>query len=160
MRLTALPRIVVLGLAGSWLLAQSTASAKEWLRVSVCELLSAPERYLGKDVEVRGQTEGRWFESAPLRDRGCRDAGAVGLAGEPSSGLDDLRRASVAADRVGNALPGVATILRGRFEYRPHGSPRYILVVKRVVSIQKRGVPSAVPPIPSNLGPDRELRLK
>lgn len=157
MRLVALLRIFVLGLAGSLLVAQSTAMADEWPRVTVCELLRAPEQYLGKDVEVAGQTEGGWFESAPLRDSRCRDAGAVELAGEASSGIDELRRASRAADRAGNAFPGVATVLHGRFEYRPVGFPRYILVVKKVVSIQKGRVPSAVPPIPPKEGgADRE----
>jgi hypothetical protein len=150
-------RILALGLSGSLLVAQSTAIANEWPRVTVCELLRAPEQYVGKNVEVAGQTEGHWFESAPLRDKRCRDAGAVELAGEASSGLDELRRASAAADRAGNALPGVATVLRGRFEHRPDGLPRYILVVLKVVSIQNDGVPTAVPPIPPKRGPDRKL---
>jgi hypothetical protein len=59
-------RILALCVAGSFLVAQSTAVANEWPSVTVCELLSAPEQYLGKNVEVAGQTEGHWFESAPL----------------------------------------------------------------------------------------------
>jgi len=147
------PLISALGLAGLLLVAHGTATANEWLRVTVCELLRAPEQYLGKGVEVAGQTEGRWFESAPLRDRSCPDVGAVELAGEASSGLDELRRASVAADRSGNALPGVATVLRGRFEHRPE-FPHYLLMVMEVVSIRS-GVPSAVPPIPPPKGGSR-----
>jgi hypothetical protein len=142
------PVFLVLGVAASLLVGPTIVTADESVRVSVCEVLRAPERYLGKEVEVTGQTEGHWFEGALLRDRSCPDAGAVGLAGETSSGIDELRRASAAADRAGNTLPGVATVLRGRFEQRADGFPRYILVVTKVVSIKKGGVPSAVPPIP------------
>jgi hypothetical protein len=44
--------MLALGLAGSPLVAQNTAIPNDWLRVTVCELLRAPEQYLGKDVEV------------------------------------------------------------------------------------------------------------
>lgn len=65
MRIVVLHRILALCLAGSALVIQNTAIANDWLRVTVCDLLRAPEQFLGKDVEVAGQTEGHWFESAP-----------------------------------------------------------------------------------------------
>jgi hypothetical protein len=156
MKIAVLLWLLALGLAGSPLVAQNTAIPNDWLRVTVCELLRAPEQYLGKDVEVAGQTEGHWFESAPFSDRRCRYAGGIELAGEASSGIDVLGRASAAADRAGNTLPGVAAVLRGRFEYRPE-FPHYFLMVMKVVSIQKGGVPSSIPPIPPRQGPSREL---
>lgn len=121
------------------------AHASTWEKVSVCELLRAPAQYVGHTVEVVGQTEGHWFESAPLRDRNCRGAGYIELEGERSSGIDQLRRASAAADIAGNKLPGVVAVLRGKFEHGTGGWHLYVLMVEKVVTISKTRAPSAVP---------------
>jgi len=121
------------------------AHASGWQKVSVCELLRAPGQYIGHAIEVVGQTEGHWFESAPLRDRACRGAGYIELEGEKSSGIDELRRASAAADVAGNKLPGVVAVLRGKFERGTGGRHLYVLMVEKVVAISKTRAPSAVP---------------
>lgn len=144
MQAITLPRVLAVCLLGWVTTWQAYASTPRY--VSVCQLLRAPAQYLGDTVEVVGQTEGRWFESAPLRDRHCRGIGYIELEGTVGSGLDKLRRASRAAD--GSRLPGVVAVLRGRFEHRTESFPPYVLMVARLVSIGKVRVPSAVPLIP------------
>jgi hypothetical protein len=131
------------------------AHATVWQKVSVCELLRGPAQYVGHTIEVVGQTEGHWFESAPLRDRTCRGVGYIELEGEKSSGIDQLRRASAAADVAGTELPGVVAVLKGRFERGTGGSHRYVLMVEKVIAIGKTRVPSAVLPIPPRKSPRR-----
>ena len=70
---------------------------------------------------------------------------ALGLAGSP-----------LVAQNTAIPNAGVAAVLRGRFEYRPE-FPHYLLMVMKVVSIQKGGVRSSIPPIPPRQGPGREL---
>lgn len=105
-----LPRLMALCLFGLVLSWYADASTPRY--VSVCELLRAPERYVGDTVEIVGQTEGRWFESAPLRDRRCPGAGSIELKGKVGSGLNELERASRAADS--SRLPGVVAVLTKR----------------------------------------------
>ena len=129
---------------------QQAGNATDVLRVSICDLRATPGKFAGTLVEVKGQTEGNWFESAPLLDPQCSQDGGLQLESDSAkSGLGRLRRASIVADEAEDpTVRGVVATLRGRFEYRANDLYKYVLVVSKVQYISPDRVPTAIPSIP------------